>query len=146
MVPQIINLERRNEMKVKAVTAVLGLAVILGALAPVSAQETPSTTPEPKSQSDDGGLSSLPGKALGAAFGALFGTPIAIVRKTAEETVSATKDLVGESENPFLIGAAGILGVPAGICSGVLQGPFVATKNGWDNKPFSKESFSLGEK
>lgn len=135
-------------MKVKAATAVLSLAVMVSAAAPVLADDAPSATPEEKTEtkSDGGGLSGLPGKALGATFGVLFGTPIAIVRKSAVETVSATRDLVGETDNPFLLGAAGILGVPAGICSGVLQGPFVAAKNGWDNKPFSKESFSLGGK
>ena len=135
-------------MKVKAATAILSLAVILSAAGPVLAEDTTSPAPEEKakSTSDGGGLSGLPGKALGAAFGLLVGTPVAIVRKSAEETVSATRDLVGETDNPFVLGAAGILGVPAGICSGVLQGPFVAATNGWENKSFSKESFSLGGK
>src|SRR4030095_3223719 len=81
--PPILNWKERNVMKVKAATAVLGLAIMVSATAPVFAEDAPSTVPEEKTKtkSDGGGLSGLPGKALGATFGALFGTPIAIVRK-----------------------------------------------------------------
>jgi hypothetical protein len=64
------------------------------------------------------------------------------------ETVSATKDLVGDTSNPFLLGTAGLLGLPAGILSGVLQSPVVAGYNAWKvsaDQPFSAASFSMGD-
>jgi hypothetical protein len=138
-------------MKVKAaIAAVLTLSFACCTPVPVSAQEATPAAPAEKKK-DKGGLgkmlAGLPGKAAAFTIGAIGGTPIAIVRVSARETVSATRDLVGETSNPLLLGAAGVLGVPAGVLSGALQGPVYGMKNSWDNldEPFSKDAFSLGE-
>src|SRR5271170_133026 len=85
-----------------------------------------------------------------AAFltGVVVGTPIAVVRKTIQCTVSDTKELVGENRNPFFLVPAGMLAFPWGLFSGGVEGLYDGVADSWVNsadKPFSKESFSLGE-
>lgn len=80
--------------------------------------------------------------------GAFFGTPIAIVREIGGETKIATKDLVGETDNWFLIVPALPLGIIGGVLSGTPQGMMFGLKNAFEgslDEPFSKESFSLAD-
>jgi hypothetical protein len=96
------------------------------------------------------------GGSVGGAFsavgsfvaGTFVGIPVSMFRKSKQETITATKDLVGDTDNKFLLGAAGILGVPAGILSGTIQGMVYGPLNayrGTKDEPFSAEAFSLGD-
>lgn len=99
-----------------------------------------------KSSGGDGG--SIPSRMASFLVGTIVGTPVSFVRKTKQETVNATKDLVGDTDNKFLIGAAATLGVPAGIVSGAFQAPIYGIWNAWTgsaDEPFSEESMSLGD-
>ena len=85
-----------------------------------------------------------------AAFGAgvVIGTPIAIVRKFAQQTVNATHDIVGDSTNPLFVLPAGTLSLPYSALGGTLEGVYTGALNAWvhsDDDPFGKDSFSLGE-
>jgi hypothetical protein len=94
------------------------------------------------------GIGAIPAHIASFAVGTMVGIPVSIFRKSKNETVSATKDLVGDTDNKFLLGAAGILGVPAGVLSGTMQGFFYGPMNAWKgtaDEPFSEESFSLGD-
>jgi hypothetical protein len=78
---------------------------------------------------------------------AVGGTPIAFVRHTISATQEGVKDIVGESKFPLFVAPAICVSFPYGLCSGVLAGPVVGLSNGWkysDDKPFSKDAFSLG--
>ncbi len=101
-----------------------------------------------KSASSNKGASQIPTRLAAFAAGVVVGIPVAIVRKSAQETVNATRDLVGDTSNPLFLGAAGTLGVPAGVLSGTFQGVFFGIKNAWTgsgDEPFGKDSFSLGD-
>ena len=118
--------------------------------------EGPSTqvaeAPPSSPSSGNGGvkelLSGLPKRLPAFLAGAIVGTPIAIVRLSKRETIAATKELSGETSNPLIVLPCASLGLPAGIISGCFQGVLYGPINGWkysDDKPYSKESFSLGE-
>lgn len=80
--------------------------------------------------------------------GSFFGTPIAIAREIGGETKIATKDIVGETNNWFLIAPALPLGLIGGILSGTPQGFMFGVKNAFEGSldaPFSKEAFSLDD-
>lgn len=93
-------------------------------------------------------LAVLPTALASFAFGTAVGIPVAFVRKSAKEVVTATTDLTGDTSNPLFLGAAGVLGLPAGILSGAFEGVFNGIYNSATNavdQPFSKDSCSLGE-
>lgn len=95
-----------------------------------------------------GVLSKVPKNVPAFLAGVVVGTPIAFVRMSKREVVSATRELVGETENPLILAPASVLGVPAGIMSGGIYGLAHAIGNAWtnaDDNPFSKDSFSLGD-
>ena len=80
--------------------------------------------------------------------GVVVGTPIALVRMSKREIVTATRELVGETDNPLILGAGGVLGVPAGLMGGALYGLYAGTADSWvnaDDNPYSRDSFSLGD-
>lgn len=80
--------------------------------------------------------------------GAIVGTPIAYVREIYGETKIATKDLVGETDNWFLIVPALPLGFIGGMVSAPAQGIMFGVKNAWEgsiDEPFSAEAFSLAD-
>ncbi len=90
----------------------------------------------------------VPIKAVAFVSGVVFGTPIAVVRKTAENTMNAADRITGKSDNMFCKACAGLLMLPVGIFTGSIEGVYWGTANSWINsseKPFCKESFSLGE-
>ena len=131
--------------------ASLALAMLLLGNTAASAADDPKATPAPaaKTSSSAGsdGIGKYPARALSFILGAAVGIPVAIVKKTPGEVMTATKDLVGETDNPFILVPAGIVfGVPAGLLSGTLLGTFVGAKNAlFSDEPFSKESFSLDD-
>lgn len=137
----------------KIIGAAVSLLFVCQAIAitPAFCEDAPA---KPAAASSKGGgmgkfLLNFPVTATSFAVGAVFGTPIAMVRKARVETVNATKDLIGESKNPILVTLFGTgFGLPAGALSGALQGvvlgPYHSAKNSVD-EPFSKDVFSLGE-
>ena len=88
-----------------------------------------------------------PLRAPGFSAGVLVGTPIAILRQCSGNVLNATRGQWESNKNPILLVPALCLGVPGGVLSGFLDGVWVGPANAWVNadKPFSKESFSLGE-
>jgi hypothetical protein len=104
---------------------------------------------EKKASKDDGGGAGGVASHIGSfVAGTFVGIPVSIFRHSKTETINATKDLVGDTDKKWLIGAASVLGVPAGILSGTLQGfvwgPLNAYR-GTKDEPFSPEAFSLGD-
>jgi hypothetical protein len=85
-----------------------------------------------------------PVKVVGLATGAVVGTPIAVTRYVAKESVASTKKIAGDSGNPALLAAAGLIGVPIGVFVGGVEGVYYGSANAY-SKPFGKDSFSLGE-
>jgi len=118
-----------------------------------AAPKEPKAVKEPKTtksstSSGDGGIGAVPGRMASFAVGTMVGIPVSMFRKSKEESANATKDLVGDTDNKFLIAPAGLLGVPAGILSGTMQGIVFGIKNAWTgsrDEPFSREAFSLGD-
>lgn len=79
--------------------------------------------------------------------GTVIGTPIAVLRKTFDNTVETTQNLAGK-DNPALKYTSPLVGLPVGIFTGSLEGLWLGPSNSWENsveKPFSKELISLGE-
>jgi hypothetical protein len=119
------------------------------------AKETkPAKEPKPAketklgSKSSGGGDAGLGGRLIGFPAGILVGVPVAIVRRTGIEIKQGVKDLVGDTDNWFIIGPAGVLAVPYGGVSGGIGGVLYGVKNAWvgaGDQPFGKDSFSLGD-
>jgi hypothetical protein len=82
--------------------------------------------------------------------GVVIGTPIAVVRHSYQDTVEGNRDLLGQSKNFFtylFFPLATTVSLPFGCFSGALEGAFYGPWNSAkyaDEKPYSKESFSLG--
>lgn len=103
---------------------------------------------KPKAASSDGGAGGVAAHIGSFVAGTFVGVPVSIFRKSKTESINATKDLIGDTDNKFLWGTAGILGVPAGILSGAIQGLVYGPLNayrGTKDEPFSPEAFSLGD-
>lgn len=116
-------------------------ALLLSSLALMLASVSPS-------MAADGnpvlGVMMWPVKAVGMTTAAVVGTPIAVTRYVAKESVASTKKIAGDSSNPALLGAAGILGLPIGLFVGSVEGVYYGSYNSYKN-PFNKDAFSLGE-
>lgn len=130
------------------VAILLALAVSIASFSPALADDASPKVSTAPSVSGSSGGTSLGVRLIAFSIGFLVGTPIAMARKTGDETISGLKDIVGESRNPLLVIPFGALSAVPGAISGIFQGPFYAAKNSWtnsDDAPFSKESFSLGD-
>ncbi|MBY0357193.1 MAG: hypothetical protein K2W82_04260 [Candidatus Obscuribacterales bacterium] len=134
--------------------AILAMTVSAFALSPCLAADSAAATPETKapestkpSSTKAGSSTGLPTRVASFLTGVTFGVPVAIVRKTGDEIAEGTKDLLGDTNNWFLMVPAGILTVPFGCVSGTAGGVLHGVKNAWVNsdEPFSKDSFSLGD-
>lgn len=144
--------------------AFLGCMLTVAAVAPAFAESNDDTRPVPvvadgaaapaktgaSTAKGGGGNAVTNGVTKAASFvtGMLIGTPVAFVRASKREYINATKDITGESSNPIFWGAASTLGLPAGVLSGALYGPFYGIRNSAKNagdEPFSKDSMSLGD-
>jgi hypothetical protein len=80
--------------------------------------------------------------------GGVFGIPVSMVRRTKVEVVSATKELVDNSNNKFYLAVASPIGLVGGIVSGCFQGVIFGPYNAYKystHQPFSAETFSLGD-
>ena len=106
------------------------------------------TESKPAKSSGGGGGGNFVARGASIAAGLVFGTPISIVRRTGQEISQGTKDLLGDTDNWFLMVPAGALTVPFGCVSGAASGVVHGAKNAWTgsaDEPFSKDAFSLGE-
>lgn len=93
------------------------------------------------------GAAMIPVRLVAFAVGAVVGTPIAVLRKTCENTSNMSEELGGK-DNPALRGASALATLPFAIFKGGLEGMYYGTANSWANSsehPFSKDSFSLGD-
>lgn len=124
---------------------VSALALTIAALA----QSAPAQADDAKTMAKNTAM--VPVRTLGFGCAAVIGTPIAIARRTAVRVRGITGDFAdqigGKEHMPPVVGAA-VLGVPFGILTGTSEGIFYGMKNAINegfNKPFSEDSFSLGE-
>lgn len=150
-------------------TITIALALSSSAILPSFADETTTGTSPEATISDASASKSAPAKAPASApstskstgidvnlptrfasfvTGCTFGIPVAIVRRTGIEIAEGTKDLLGDTNNWFLMVPAGVLTVPFGGVSGGFGGVLYGVKNAWVNsgdEPFGKDTFSLGD-
>lgn len=125
-----------------AISALTLLAVSFASLAPARADE-------PKEMLKNTAM--FPVKALAVSAGLVFGTPVAVVRQTTERSkgiTSAFADEIGGKDSLPPVLFASLLGVPFGVLVGTGEGVYFGGKNAIEHgveKPFSKDSFSLGE-
>lgn len=81
--------------------------------------------------------------------GVVFGTPIAVVRRTGIEIVQGERDLIGDADTWYKKAAyvfPGFISVGYGAVSGGVGGTLYGVKNAWAgsaHEPFGKEAFSL---
>lgn len=94
------------------------------------------------------GVSLLPARVIGLTTGAALGVPIATVRATAEHTASYRDRISGslpDSSSPANKAYSTMLALPAGLLTGLIDGPYYGCINatkGFDH-PFSAESMSV---
>jgi len=125
-------------------SAILAIAALVfgSAAAPASADE-------PKEMLKTTAM--FPVRTLGVGAGLVLGTPIAVTRQVAEQTIGITgtfADKIGGKEHLPPVLFASILGVPFGVLTGSAEGVYFGGKNAivhGSEKPFGKESFSLAE-
>ncbi|MBI4533384.1 MAG: hypothetical protein HY711_05495 [Candidatus Melainabacteria bacterium] len=129
-------------MKKFALSTVALAAVLLSSVLPVSAEDA-------KEMMQNAAM--FPVKALGVGAGLVLGTPIAVTRCTASKTREYTgtfADKIGGKEHAVPTAFAMVLSVPFGVLAGTSQGVYYGGKNAiahGSEKPFSKDSFSLGD-
>lgn len=90
------------------------------------------------------GVVMWPVKVVGMTTAAVIGTPIAVTRYVAKESVASTKKLSGDKANPFKTGAMAVIGVPIGVVVGGTEGMWYGMHNAY-SQPFNKDAFTLGE-
>jgi len=93
----------------------------------------------------------FPVRALGVGAGMVVGTPVAVTRRVSNRCIGYTgtfADKIGGKDSLPPVLFASVLGVPFGMIAGSAEGVYFGGKNGivhGAQKPFSIESFSLGE-
>lgn len=129
-------------MKKSLVSSLTVVSVSLMSLLPAGAEE-------PKEMVKNSAM--FPVKALAVGAGLVVGTPVAVVRQTAERSIGITGDFadkIGGKDSLPPVLFASVLAVPFGLLVGSAEGIYFGGKNAIQHgveKPFSKESFSLGE-
>lgn len=125
--------------------SLLSLALIAGTILPACATER-----------EDPLASTLllPVRVAALGTGIAVGTPIATVRSMADAYLQQQENVAhnilggGNEPDPITSIVAGVAVLPTSAAVGLLQGLHEGTKNAVDNcmdKPFSLESFSLGD-
>jgi hypothetical protein len=112
----------------------------------------PASLASPSSHDIGETAAKLPKATASFIVGSIVGTPISMARHAADQVRKGANDIKDGLHNPYSAPIVLILGVPAltaGALGGlVVQGPYSAIYNSWTNamdKPFSKESFTLGD-
>lgn len=94
------------------------------------------------------GAMMIPVKFVAFTTGAVVGTPIAVVRKVCQNTTIMSGEASKNSTNPLLRVTTAACIFPMAAFKGSIEGSVLGTENSWKNsseKPFSADSFSLGE-
>ena len=158
-------------MGVKDISGFFGIALALSCIAPVSAEEASERNSEqssPRQIAANSGkqqtssnsnpvervgkaIIKLPIAATSFVVASVVGTPIAMVRQTASEVSSVSKQSYEGMHSPFEAPLVLVLGGPAIVTSALggffCTGPVSGVQNSLSNsmkKPFSKDAFSLG--
>lgn len=108
----------------------------------------PAATPVEKTPPPPGANASLPARVGSTVVCSVLGYPIAMVRRTITQTKQGSRDLIGESKNPLLVGFTCAFSLPYAVAGGILEGGQYSVENSWrasKNDPFSKDAFSLGD-
>ncbi len=106
---------------------------------------------DPAAKGKSSGSSNWGARLASFTTGVVFGTPIAVVRRTGIEIVQGERDLIGDADSWYKKAAyvfPGFLAVPYGAISGGVGGTLYGVKNAWAgsaHEPFGKEAFSLDE-
>lgn len=88
----------------------------------------------------------MPIKGASVAAAMVIGLPVAIVRKSCENSKEQTNKIAGDDANIAMKGLSALVGLPIGIVSGAIDGGQAGFKNSLKcDKAFSKEQFSLGD-
>lgn len=153
-------------MKRFIASLVMGMAVSSLVLAPARAADAPDSdqyasgsqsertecTRTSDSESPFEKAVLLPARTVGFASALALGTPVAVVRASAEKSRDVIEGLLQSSDTessgvlPAVV--AGIVGLPVGILVGAPEGLYHGCKNAINNcgdHPFSKEAYSLGD-
>ncbi len=129
-------------MKKSTLSALAAAAVTIGSVLPACADE-------PKDMLKNTAM--FPVKALAISTGMVVGTPVAVTRRVSNRCIEYTQtfaDKIGGKDSLPPVLFASVLGVPFGVIAGSAEGIYFGGKNSivhGSDKPFSKESFSLGE-
>lgn len=126
----------KGELMSRNLAPILAVCIALAGFLPAKADDSAK------------GVMMIPVRLVAFATGAVIGTPIAIVRKVAENTTNMSGQASGKSDNPLLRGVAAVFIFPFAVFKGGLEGGYLGTANSWKNssdKPFSADSFSLGD-
>jgi hypothetical protein len=112
----------------------------------------PGKDPKAKPAKKGGGDVGLPERAAAFTTGVLFGTPVAILRRTHMEIMQGEHDLIGDYDTwwkkAVFVFPGLFLAVPFGGISGCGSGAMYSVRNAWKgsgDEPFGKDSFSLGD-
>jgi hypothetical protein len=123
-------------MKTETKSLLFSLALAVTSSCPVWAVEAPDVAKA---------LVKTPVRLVAFGAGAVVGTPIAVLRKSYQNTMSTAGE---KSDSKLKQAGAYALCLPVGIFTGTAEGVYLGTKNSWMNSsehPFGKDSFSLGE-
>ena len=129
-------------MKKSTFSALAAVAFTIGSVLPACADEPMSMLKN---------TAMFPVRALGVGSGIVVGTPVAVTRRVSNRCIGYTQtfaDKIGGKDSLPPVLFASVLGVPFGVLAGSAEGVYFGGKNGivhGSEKPFSKESFSLGE-
>ncbi|MBX9691683.1 MAG: hypothetical protein K2Z81_04810 [Cyanobacteria bacterium] len=80
--------------------------------------------------------------------GVVVGTPVAIVKRTYQQTRDGSTDLIGDSKNPILVATTTAFALPFAIFGGPIQGVEYSIRNSWigsREEPFGKTAFSIDD-
>lgn len=126
----------------KILIGTLALTALMGTCAPAHAEKEGEMAKQ---------ALLLPVRFAAMGSGMVVGTPVAITRRTSNRCIEFTKtfaDNIGGHEHLVPMAMASVMGVPFGMIVGTGEGVYHGGRNaishGWE-KPFSLDSFSLGE-
>lgn len=130
-------------MNKKYASIMCGLILSAGTIAPAFAADGGETAVPDLLR----GVSMTPVKLAAWGVSTVVGTPIAVLRYTAHDTKKCVNDFGWKSDNKMLKAVSPIVGIPAGVFTGGVEGTWKGWTNAWDNnkEPFGKEALSLGE-
>ncbi len=80
--------------------------------------------------------------------GVVVGTPVAIVKRTYQQTRDGSTDLIGDSKNPILVATTSVFALPFALMGGPIQGVEYGVRNSWigsKEEPFGKTAFSIDD-